>query len=59
MGFFLRDNLKFKIRSDLSSTTGVFKSLWVEIMNNRGHNMLCGVIYRHPSSNYDNFMKLL
>ena len=25
-------------------------------MNNRERNMLCGVTYRHPSSNYDNFM---
>jgi hypothetical protein len=59
VGLFLRDNLQFKIRSDLSSTTGDFESLWLEIMNNRERKMLCGVIYRHPSSNINNFINYM
>jgi hypothetical protein len=39
VGFFLRDHLKFKIRSHLPSTTGDFESLWVEIMNNHERNI--------------------
>lgn len=54
--FFLSDNIKFKTRSDLSSVTKDFETLWVEMINSRERNMLCGVIYRHPRSKIDNFM---
>ena len=26
-----------------------FDALWIEIANHSQHNMLCGVIYRHPN----------
>ena len=30
--------------------------LWVEIESDRNSNMICGVVYRHPSSNLETFL---
>ena len=34
-------------------------ALWVEMQNGSQHNMTCGVIYRHPYGNVQNFMDFL
>ena len=46
--FYVNNNLKTKIRTDLSSRTDEYKALWIEIINNSERNLVCGVIYRHP-----------
>jgi hypothetical protein len=32
-----------------------FEALWIEIQSDFLHNMLCGIIYRHPHGNVDTF----
>ena len=56
VGFFIQENLKFAIRSELTTLKDEFETLWIEIQNDPQHIMLCGVIYRHPSGNLDCFM---
>lgn len=37
----------------MTVTKNEFEALWIEVQNDTQHNMLCGIIYRHPSSNID------
>ena len=59
VGFYVRDNYNFSVRSDLSITESGFEALWIEVENNTQSNSLCGVIYRHPHGNIDSFMEYL
>jgi hypothetical protein len=54
-GFFINDNLSYSSRSDLSCSSIQFESLWTEIKSNLHHNLICGVIYRHPQSYIEAF----
>ena len=33
-----------------------YESLWIEIQNNIGRNIMCGVFYRHPHGNVDTLL---
>ena len=59
VAFYIKDNLHFKVRPDLSSATEDFETLWIEIHNYSHSNLLCGIIYRHPNSNLGNFVDYL
>ena len=59
VGFFIRSDHNFTIREDLSQTYPEFESLWIEIYNNKNHNILSAVMYRHPSFNPDSFLTYL
>ena len=43
----------------MSQTYPEFESLWIEIDNNKNHNILSAVMYRHPSFNPDSFLTYL
>ena len=55
VAFYIRNNFKY-IKSQLTKSTYDFETLWIEIDFGNQSNLICGVIYRHPSSNLDNFM---
>ena len=61
VNFYIKDNLHFKVRPDLSSATEDFETLWIEINNYSHSNLLCGIciIYRHPNGNLGNFIDYL
>ena len=40
----------------LTSSTSESEMLWVEIESDLDSNMICGVVYRHPSSNLETFL---
>jgi hypothetical protein len=44
---------------DLSVSILDYEAIWIEIHSNMKQNLICGVIYRHPSSNLDSFMTYL
>ena len=49
-------------RHDLKATDDHFESVWCEIKNNKGKNIVCASIYRHPHdllSTYNNFLKYI
>ena len=56
VAFYIKDELDFIIRSDISSSEPEFETLWVEFHSKNQSNLLCGIIYRHPSSNSENFL---
>jgi hypothetical protein len=43
-------------REELTTATEDFEALWVEICADGQQNLICGVIYRHPNSNLNNFL---
>ena len=59
VGFYVRNDLTFTVLSELSCTTADYEALWIEIQNSHGHNIICGVIYRHPNDNLDSFLEYL
>lgn len=53
---FIRNDITFHIRDDLSSSTDEGEILWVEIVNKSNRNILIGIINRHPGSTLDIFL---
>ena len=58
-GIFVQDHLKVSIRSDLTKSVSSFEALWIEVINYARSNLLCGVIYRHPNENINEFSNYL
>ena len=56
VGFYIKENLTFTVLSELSVTKVDFEALWIEINCDGQSNLICGVVYRHPNGNLDNFM---
>ena len=59
VGFFIKDNLKYIKREDLSISDKYFEALWIEIQDDLQRNLLCGVIYRHPKGNLNLFFQYI
>ena len=59
VGFYVRNDLTFTVLSELSCTTADYEALWIEIQKRHGHNIICGVIYRHPNDNLDSVLEYL
>ena len=56
VGFYLKNNLTYSILSNFTTTESDFEALWIEINVKGQSNLICGVVYRHPNSNFDNFI---
>ena len=62
-GVYIKDNLQFKVRSDLKFYNEGYENFWVELVptnastnfNNKQKTTIFGVIYKHPSTNINNF----
>ena len=59
VAFYIRDNLNFSLRTDLTVSNLDCDALWIEILTHGQPNVLCGVTYRHPNGNIDNFMNYI
>ena len=46
-------------KDDLSVIEDDFESLWIQIKNNKGKNIMCGCIYRHSNRDPNNFFNIL
>ena len=57
-GFYIRDDIRYKIRSDLNISyfdeDSEFQCFWIEILNDKKPNIIVGVYYRHPRKNSNN-----
>lgn len=51
VGVYVKQNLSYMIRTELSTSNSDFESLWIEIDNKSHKNFICGIIYRRPNSN--------
>ena len=56
VGFYVKSNLTYSILSNFTTTESDFEALWIEINVKGQSNLMCGVAYTHPNSNFDNFM---
>ena len=59
VGFFVSKKITSSLRTDLSCTKADFECLWIEVECDLHHNIVCGVIYRHPNTNYESFFEYL
>jgi len=59
VGFFVSKKLSFTLRADLSCSENEYEALWIEIQCELQHNLICGVIYRHPKGNVESFLEYL
>ena len=53
VGLFVRNDLPYTVRKDLSLKSPHCEDLWISIKNE--NNFVLGVIYRHPKNSYANF----
>ena len=54
---YTRSNLKNKLRPDLHIEGS--EDLFIEMLNDKGENVIVGIIYRPPNHNLDNFLSKL
>ena len=59
VGFYVKEGISFNIRDDLCLITKEFESLWIEINRYPYKNLVCAILYRHPSGNPEDFTKYL
>ena len=59
VGIFISKKISSSLRNDLSCSHNDFESLWIEIESDLHHNLICGVIYRHPNNNLESFLNHL
>ena len=57
VGLYLQDHLQYKLLQDCTiSNPDVIESMFVEIPNPHGKNIIVGTVYRPPNQNLDSFM---
>ena len=54
VGFFINENINYKIRDEFTQITLDYEYLWIEIDCGPHKNIICGVLYRHPTSKLEN-----
>ena len=59
VAIYAKKELNVVERKDLNCVNISFECLWVEIINEKHKNIICGCIYRHPKSDVDEFNKYL
>ena len=59
VAFYVKNNLKFSVRSDITTVDQNFEALWIEIDTIGQPNLVCGILYRHPNGNLDKFMEYM
>jgi hypothetical protein len=57
VGFFIKADLQFKLRNDLlSSNSKLYESIFAEIMQENGKNIIVGCIYKPPDTSVIEFI---
>ena len=59
VGFYIKTSVAFNKREDLCTSDNEHESLWIEIESNHQHNIICGVVYRHPNANINMTLKYI
>ena len=53
VAFYIKSDLQFITRTDLTKSKQEFEALWIEIIFKGQPNLVCGVLYRHPNENLE------
>ena len=59
VALYIKSNLDYIIREDLSILDDDFETIWVEIKIKEGQNVLCCCSYRHPDTETEKFNKYI
>ena len=59
VALYVKTNLAFIIREDMSVLEDEFETLWVKIKNKKSQNILCCCAYRHPNTEIEKFNKYI
>ena len=59
VGLYVSSDLHYTVRLDLSHSTDLFESIFIEVENHNNKNIIAGVIYRPPSAPFNDFMLTL
>ena len=60
VAIYVNNKLDHFRKDDLSVIEDNFESLWIQIKNNKGKNIMCGgCIYRHPNREPNNFVEYI
>ena len=59
VALYIKSNLDYVIREDLSILDDDFETIWVEIKNKKSQNILCCSSYRHPNTEIEKFNKYI
>ena len=59
VAIYVNNKLDHFRKDDLCVIEDDFESLWIEIKNNKGKNIICGCIYRHPNRDPDNVFEYI
>ena len=57
--FFVKNDLQYFIRDDLTDSKNEYEALWIEIEGKGKQNILYGVVYRHPNGSLSMFQDYL
>ena len=55
VALYVKSNLDHFARNDLSILEDEFETIWIEIKNTKGQNVLCCCTYRHPNTDINKF----
>ena len=58
VGLFVKEDLSYVPRNDLSISKTEFEALWIDI-ESKGQNIICVFLYRHPKANLEVFKNYL
>ena len=56
VGMYIKKGIQYSVRHDLTSSSDESEMLWVEIESDLNSNMICDVVYQHPSSSLETFL---
>lgn len=56
VGLYINNHLHYSERNDLSNTSDNYESIWIEVGDTHGKNIICSVFYRHPNSSLATFL---
>ena len=59
VAIYVNSKLNHFRNDDLSVIEDDFESLWIQIKKNKGKNIICGCIHRHPNRDPNNFLNIL
>ncbi len=54
-GIYVKETYNTVERTDLNVQKDDYESVWIEIINSKSKNIVCGCIYRHPRANLEEF----
>jgi exonuclease III len=59
VALYIRDDIVYKTRNDISVNNSDIESCFIELVNNHNSNVVIGVVYKSPSAPLNNFIELI